>query len=228
MLERAGARPGWGAARAVRLVSDPAQMQLWPAAADAPAADAPAAGIPLTEVFEAYQSCRRHKRGTHNALAFELDYEANLVALWEDINSGAYRPARSIAFIVEKPVKREIFAADLRDRVVHHLVAGKLNPLFERELIFDTYACRVGKGTHMGIWRVERFLRRCSHSYTRDCYILKLDVQGFFMSIDRGILHRRLEAFVREKYSAPDRDLVLGLCRKVVFCDPARNCVWRA
>ena len=183
------------------------------------------AGIPLAEVFEAYQSCRRHKRGTHNALAFELDYEANLVALWEDINSGAYRPARSIAFIVERPVKREIFAADFRDRVVHHLIVGKLNPLFERELVFDTYACRVGKGTHMGIRRVERFMRRCSRNYTRDCYILKLDVQGFFMSIDRGILYRRLEAFVGEKYSAPDRELVLGFCRKVVFCDPARSCI---
>ena len=45
------------------------------------------------------------------------------------------------------------------------------------------------------------------------------------MSIDRGILYRRLEAFVREKYSAPDRELVLDLCRKVVFRDPARNCV---
>ena len=199
------------------ILNKPAQMQL------EPATDAPAAGIPLTEVFEAYQSCRRHKRGTHNALAFELDYEGNLVALWRDINSGAYRPARSIAFIVERPVKREIFAADFRDRVVHHLIINKLNALFERELIFDSYARRVGKGTHMGIRRVDRFMRRCSHNYTRDCYILKLDIQGSFMSIDRGILYRRLVAFVGEKYSAPDRELVLGLCRKVVFCDSARS-----
>ena len=183
----------------------------------------PAAGIPLAEVFEAYERGRRHKRGTHNALAFELDYGRNLVALWRDINSDGYRPARSIAFIVERPVKREIFAADFRDRVVHHLIINKLNALFERELIFDAYACRVGKGTHMGIRRVERFMRSCSRNYTRDCYILKLDVQGFFMSIDRGILYRRLEAFVREKYSAPDRELVLDLCRKVVFCDSARS-----
>jgi hypothetical protein len=197
-------------------MSDQAQMELWQATAGA---------IPLAEVFAAYESCRRHKRGTMNALAFELDYEANLVALWREINSGAYRPARSIAFIVDRPVKREIFAADFRDRVVHHLIIDKLNPLFERELIFDTYACRVGKGTHMGIRRVERFLRQCSRNHTRDCFILKLDVQGFFMSIDRGILYRRLEAFVGEKYCAPDRELVLDLCRKVVFCDPARNCV---
>ena len=103
----------------------------------------PAAGIPPAEVFGAYQSCRHHKRRTHNALAFELDYEGNLVALWRDMNSGACRPARSIAFIVERPVKREIFAADFRDRVVHG----------------DSYARRVGKGTHMGIRRVDRFIQ---------------------------------------------------------------------
>ncbi len=207
---------GRGEARAAGRPGPPASERL--------VSDSPA-GIPLTEVFEAFESCRRHKRGTMNALAFELDYEANLVALWRDINSGAYRPARSIAFIVDKPVKREIFAADFRDRVVHHLIIDKLGPLFEREFIFDTYACRVGKGTHLGIRRVERFMRSCSRNHTRDCYILKLDIAGFFMSIDRGLLYRRLEAFVREGYGAPDRDLLLGLCRTVVFCDPARNCV---
>ena len=52
-------------------------------------------------------------------MAFELDYEQNLVFLCEEINNGNYLPGNSIAFIVEKPVKREIFAADFRDRVVH-------------------------------------------------------------------------------------------------------------
>ena len=55
-------------------------------------------------------------------MAFELDYEHNLVDLCEEINNGSYQPGNSIAFIVDKPVKREIFAADFRDRVVHHLI----------------------------------------------------------------------------------------------------------
>jgi hypothetical protein len=70
-----------------------------------------------------------------NAIAFEVDYERELLNLWEDIHSGRYQPGRSIAFVVNKPVKREIFAADFRDRVVHHLVINKLNPLFERIFI---------------------------------------------------------------------------------------------
>ncbi len=183
--------------------------------------------ISLGELFEAYADCRRNKRGTTNAVAFEVDYEANLIALWQQINSGRYRPGRSLAFIVDKPVKREIFAARFRDRVVHHLIINKLNPLFEREFIYDSYACRVGKGTHFGIARLQRFMRKCSLGGTRDAYVLRLDIRGFFMSIDRALLWRRLRQFIVEKYTANDRALLLDLCRTIVRHDPARRCIIR-
>ena len=139
-------------------------------------------GIELADLFAAYADCRRNKRRTMNALAFEVDYERELIALHEDINTGIYQPRRSIAFVVDKPVKREIFAADFRDRVVHHLIINKLNPLLEKEFIYDSYACRAGRGTHFGIQRIDRFIRQSSLNYTTDCYVLKLDIQGFFVN----------------------------------------------
>ena len=177
----------------------------------------------LDEIFEAYESCRKNKRRTANAVAFEIDYESNLVALWRDINGGTYTPGASLAFVVDKPVKREIFAAGFRDRVVHHLIINKVNHLFEREFIYDSYACRVGKGTHLGIRRVDRFIRRSSHNYARDAYILKLDIKGFFMSINRKLLFDRLAAFLRTRYHLEDRELLIDLCRKVIFSDPAKH-----
>jgi retron-type reverse transcriptase len=144
--------------------------------------------LALAELFEAYANCRSTKRNTLNALAFEMDYEVNLLKLCAEINDGSYQPGKSIAFIVNKPVKREIFAADFRDRVVHHLIINKLNPLFEKTFIHDSYACRKGKGTHFGIQRVDRFIRQCSQNYTKDCYVLKLDIQGFFMHINKTLL----------------------------------------
>ncbi len=183
------------------------------------------ASIPVEELFQAYIKCRRYKRNTANAIAFEIDYESNLVTLCEEINNGTYLPGKSIAFIVNKPVKREIFAADFRDRVVHHLVINKLNPLFEKEFIHDSYACRTGKGTHFGIQRINRFIRQCSKNYTQDCYILKLDIRGFFMHIDKNILFERLKVFIHEKYKEQDKDLVLELCRKVIFYDPTKKCI---
>lgn len=73
--------------------------------------------VALEDVFRAYYECRRNKRRTVNALAFELDFEQELVRLWREINSGQYKIGRSIAFVVQQPVQREVFAADFRDRV---------------------------------------------------------------------------------------------------------------
>ena len=120
--------------------------------------DIPQPKIELEELFTAYFECRKNKRNTTNALAFEIDYENSLVQLCEEINSGTYQIGRSIAFVVDKPDKCEIFAADFRDRVVHHLIIGKLNHLFEKQFIHDSYSCRVGKGTHFGIQRVDKFI----------------------------------------------------------------------
>jgi retron-type reverse transcriptase len=180
--------------------------------------------IELADLFEAYSDCRRNKRNTMNALSFELDYEHELITLWEDINTGRYQPGRSIAFIVEKPVKREIFAADFRDRVVHHLVINKLNPFFEASFIYDSYACRKGRGTHFGIQRVVRFIRQCSLNYTEDCYVLKLDIQGFFMAIDKRILWATLRTFIQDKYQEADKETLLSLCHKILNNNPTKNC----
>jgi hypothetical protein len=127
------------------------------------------------DLFQAYYDARRNKRNTVNQLRFEIDYEHHLLELYEELVNRTYVVSKSITFIVNKPVKREIFAADFRDRVLHHLVYNYINPLIESQLIDDCYSCRKEKGTHYGIQRVTQFLKDCSCNYTRDCYILKLE-----------------------------------------------------
>ncbi|MBN2164784.1 MAG: RNA-directed DNA polymerase [Marinilabiliaceae bacterium] len=109
--------------------------------------------------------------------------------------------------------------------MVHHLIIGKLNQLFEKQFIHNSYNCRVGKCTHIGIQRIDRFIRQCSSNYTKDCYILKLDLQGFFMSINKNILFEKFEQFIKEKYHHPDKDLIIKLCKQVIFNDPTKNCI---
>jgi hypothetical protein len=176
------------------------------------------------EFFEAYYSCRKNKRNTHNALKFEIHLEKALFSLIDDVYNGVYTPGRSIAFVVNKPVKREIFAADFRDRVVHHWLINKLNPFFEQLFIPDSYACRVGKGTHYGVARFNQYIKDCSENYTKDCYVLKLDIQGFFMHIHRGILVKLLKKFVYTNYSNSDINLVLELLEKIIFNSPTERC----
>jgi len=185
------------------------------------------AGINVGDLFEAYYRCRANKRNTHNARVFELDFETNLIELWREINDGTYMPRRSVAFVVDRPVQREIFAADFRDRVVHHLVIGKLDSMFEQVFIHDSYSCRQGKGTLFGVRRVDRFIRRCSQHYTKDAYVLKLDIAGFFMHINRALLFARLQEFILATYQGADKDALIDLCRIIVFNDPTKDCVIR-
>lgn len=142
----------------------------------------------LKDLFKAYFTARKNKRNTINALRFEINFEHNLIELNDEIVSGNYQPRPGICFIVNKPVKREIFAADFRDRIVHHLIFNYISPVFEKHFINDSYSCRKGKGTSYGIKRVSHFIRTCSENYQKDCYILKMDIQGYFMSIDKKIL----------------------------------------
>lgn len=182
------------------------------------------AQIELEDLFQAYYDCRKNKRRTANALLFELDFEDNIVQLWRDINNGVYYPGRSIAFIVTEPVQREVFAADFRDRIVHHLIINKLNKYFEERFIDDSYSCREGRGTLYGVKKIAGYLRECSQNYTKDCYILKMDIKSFFMSIDKKLLFKKVRELVLDSYFADDRDLLIELIYRIIFNAPEKNC----
>ena len=179
------------------------------------------------DLFCAYFNARKNKRNTINALAFEKHLENNLFKLRDEIISYQYTPKPSICFIVDRPVKREVFAADFRDRVVHHLIYNYISPIFEKVFINDSYSCRKGKGTHYGIKRIDHFIRSCSQNYTQDCYILKLDIRGYFMSMNRTLLYEKVkqELLKRRKGIDFDLELVLYLIEKTIFNDPTKSCI---
>ena len=182
----------------------------------------------LTDLFLAYYDARKNKRNTINQLRFEVNYETNLIKLCDDILSYQYEIQPSICFIVDHPVKREIFAADFRDRVIHHLIFNYLSPFYEQVFIEDSYSCRKNKGTHYAIKRVESFIKECSNNYTTDCYVLKLDIQGYFMNINRGMLLAMVEDFIAKidpKKLAIEKDLILYLIRCVLHDDPTERCI---
>jgi RNA-directed DNA polymerase len=90
--------------------------------------------------------CRRNKRNTINALRFEYQLEENLLRLQEVLEGQTYSPLRSVCFVVTRPKLREIFAADFRDRVVHHILVNALQKVWEPRFIHDSFACRKEKG----------------------------------------------------------------------------------
>ena len=175
-------------------------------------------------LLEAYYDCRRNKRKTASALVYEMDYESRLIALRERINARTYQPGKSICFVVTRPRYREVFAASFEDRIIHHYIALRLEPLFEQVFCPYTYNCRKEKGQLYGINTLKQQIIECSDNYTTDCYIMKLDLSGFFMSIDKQILARLIDRFILDRYAGEDIEDLRYLCRIVIFHQPEKNC----
>ena len=183
----------------------------------------------LHSVTQAYYDARKNKRNTVNQSRFERHLAANIIKLAKDIFHGKYKVAASIAFIIENTVKREVFAATFRDRIVHHLLYNWLMPIFEPLFIFDSYSCRKGKGTDFGAERLRKHIRQVSQSYTRPCWILKLDLTGYFISINRQKLYDIIIRTIQREGAdrKPEWPIIDYLLRKVIFNDPTKGCRFR-
>ncbi|MBW2709450.1 MAG: hypothetical protein JRD04_09265 [Deltaproteobacteria bacterium] len=168
-------------------------------------------------IYDAYLDCRRRKRGTINALRFEANLLENLFNLALDLQRGKYRPSRSVCFVTRSPKLREIFAADFRDRIVHHLVVRELEKIWDPRFIHDSYASRKGKGIHTAVDRLQGFMRKITRSGKRAGFFLQLDVRSFFMSIDKRIL---FELFDRDPKTS---EVLRTLLSILIFHDPTKD-----
>lgn len=172
-------------------------------------------------LYQAYLDCRKNKRKTINALKFELNFEENLRILMKDLIDRKYKPGCSICFAVSNPSLREIFAADFRDRVVHHLLVREIIDFFERRFSCDSFACRPKKGTHKAVKRIKKFIH---FTHKTNLYYGQFDIRSFFMSIDHEILYNILEKSLSKgkrkktfKTSEQELEEILWLAKVIIF-----------
>ena len=181
----------------------------------------------LMDLYVAFLCAKRHKSNQPYVKRFEKHLMDNLKELRDALWDRSYRPAPSSCFIIERPKKREVFAAQFRDRVVHHLYYNYTHELYERTFIADSYSCVPERGTHYGINRLASHIRKASQNYTRKCYVMKLDIRGYFMHIDRQRLLEIATAIMQkmaQKTYGIDIDFMLWLTREIILLDPNENC----
>ncbi|MFC1788138.1 reverse transcriptase domain-containing protein [Patescibacteria group bacterium] len=144
--------------------------------------------ISLENLFAAWGEFRRGKRGKQDVQEFERDLEDNVFSLHDDLAFRQYKHDKYHRFHIHDPKHRIINKATVRDRLVHHAFYRVLYPIFDRSFIYDSYSCRIGKGTHAAVKRLEVFVRTVSRNYTGPCFALKCDIKKFFDSVDHEIL----------------------------------------
>ncbi|HRH29641.1 MAG TPA: RNA-directed DNA polymerase [Aquabacterium sp.] len=168
------------------------------------------------QIVAAYIDCRRTKRNSASALAFEAHLERNLCDLHDELASGIYSPGRSICFVITRPKAREVWAAEFRDRIVHHLLYRKISPRFIAAFTADSCACLAGRGTLYGAKRLEHQVRSITENWARQAHYLKLDLANFFVSISKPILM----ALLAKKLSEP---WWLALAEQILMHDPRQD-----
>lgn len=189
------------------------------------------------DLFIAYHKAIVHKSDKRCVQECEKRLDTIIHQLTDELYERRYHPRPSSCFIVKHPKKREVFAADFIDRIIHHYIFMKTHVLFERTFIHDTYSCIEKRGTHYGIQRLRHHIESCSENYTRPCYVLKMDLKGYFMHIDRlllaNIVDKTLDHMaIRSSDGAGlrweekiDIGFMKYLCREVIMSDPTEGCI---
>jgi RNA-directed DNA polymerase len=177
-------------------------------------------------LLKAYLDCRLRKRKTVNALNFEYELERNLYKLLQSLKARRYQPGCSTCFVVTIPTIREVFAADFRDRVIHHLFVNEIIEMVERTFCFESFACRTGKGTHKAVKRIKHFIPKVTENYTKEAYYLQLDLKSLFMSIDQRILYKIIEKYITEAdKSGKWKEEMIWLAKVIIFNKTAESYV---
>nr|WP_294864390.1 RNA-directed DNA polymerase [uncultured Pseudogulbenkiania sp.] len=193
-----------------------------PSSVRGPSADSSAelAGFSFRDLVGAYFDCRHTKRNSASALAFEVNLERNLVTLFDQLHAGTYQPGRSICFVVTRPKPREVWAADFRDRIVHHLLYNRISPRFHASFVADSCACIPGRGTLYAAERLESKVRSVTENWSKPAYYLKLDLANFFVSIDKDVLRHQLAERVHEPWW-------MALAEQILMHDPRADFQFR-
>jgi len=148
--------------------------------------------ISFESLMKAAFNAIKGKRNRSDCASLFFTMETQILRLHEELSQCTYRPGAYRTFTIYEPKVRRICAAPLRDRIVHHSLCAVIDPVFEDHYIYDTYACRKGKGAHKAVLRAGYFARRHRH-------VLKCDIKKFYERIDREVLKKLLEKKLKDR-----------------------------
>ena len=184
--------------------------------------------LSFEELYNAYLSCLKRKKNKVGTYSFvNTDLCKNLINLLDSLNNRTYTPKSSNCYVVTDPTYREIFAADFSDRVVQHFYMSEINNILESELVHGCCSCRENKGTDYALKLLKDNVVNISGSGSKDCYFLKIDLSGYFMSINRKQVSDKFYRLIENKYKGKHKDLLLYLTPSIFLNNPSLNCNYK-
>jgi retron-type reverse transcriptase len=154
--------------------------------------------ISLENLLLAWQEFSRGKNKKAGMQEFKIKLADNLIDLHNDLINRIYTHDKYQARKINDTKPRDIHIATIRDRVLHRAVYRILYKFFDNKFIFDSYSCRLNKGTHKALNRFVDFGKRASFNYTKTVWVLKGDIKKCFASIDQQILFDILKKNIKD------------------------------
>lgn len=182
--------------------------------------------ISFESFLEAFEACVSNKHSSADCIRFYAKYQNEVLRIWEEVRRGIYTPGPSVRFVVKWPVYREIYAADFADRVVHHWWAIRVEPLYEERFKSQgdvSFNCRKGYGVYAAVNKVQAMMQKHPDWWYGQC-----DLEGYFMSMDKGLLWEMIEIFLRDNYKGNDIECLLYVTRVIVFHCPQDGCILKS
>lgn len=173
----------------------------------------------LDNVFGAWSKFRRGKTGKMDVMDFEMHLEDNLFGLYTDLKNLSYKHSSYKHFQIFDNKKRDIYKAEVSDRVVHQIIYDYLLSLFEPEFISDSYASRINKGQYKAINTFKYFIK-LAENYHKPCFVLKCDVRKYFDSIDHGVL---LDLIKEKVFCKNILAVIREIIRSFCFLEPGKG-----
>ncbi len=184
--------------------------------------------LTFEDLYEAYNLCLKNKKnkiGTYNFVNYNLC--KNLMELLEELNNKQYIQRQSNCYVVKDPALREIYAAQFFDRVVQHFYMKEVEHILEEQLVDGCCSCRKNKGNDYALQLLKKYLKVVSNNGKKDCYFLKIDLSGYFMSIDRKQISQKFLNLISNKYKGPYKELLIYLTPIIFENNPAVNCKYK-
>ena len=129
---------------------------------------------------------------------------------------------------IENSLKHE---AEVEPGKIRLITSGEFVRAYNHStFITDCYSCIEGRGTHYGVERLKHHLLSCSQNWSEPCCVLKLDIKGYFMSINRARLLERCRDLLgrfcghTRRVTLSDWNLVDYLLESICTLNPVENC----
>lgn len=184
--------------------------------------------LSFKEIYDVYNLCLKNKKkkiGTYNFVNDNLC--KNLINLLDMLNKREYVLGKSNCYVITEPALREIYAAQFADRIVQHFYMKEIEEILEKKLVDGCCSCRKGKGTDYALKLLKKHLMETSKNGKENCFFLKIDLSGYFMSINRKQVSNKFLELIKSEYKGEYLDLLIYLTPIIFENNPAINCVYK-